>query len=107
MTYKEAKDLTLLKWRFRRDHPGKRLPEDIMVKIIVLPAACPLCELFGEADCYGCPLVINNLRCGAGVFRLWSEAERRGDRDAASHFAGEIVNRVEKWEAREPEAVPA
>jgi hypothetical protein len=101
MTYKYAKDLTLLKWRFRRDNPGKRLPENIIAKITILPSGCPLCELFGEADCYGCPLVINDMRCGAGVFLMWYSACEREDWDAASHYAGEIVNAVEKWEARD------
>jgi hypothetical protein len=99
MTQIEAKELTLIKWRYRRDYPTKDLPGNIMLKIIKLPAGCPLCSLFGEADCYGCPLVINRLRCGAGVFKNWCEAYEHKNWDAASYFAGEIVKVVEKWGA--------
>jgi hypothetical protein len=97
MNNKEAKELTLIKWRFRRDNPLKELPRDILVKLVALPQACPLCSLFGDNDCYGCPLVLNRTRCGAGVFKQWSEAFERDDWDAASYFAGKIVEAVEKW----------
>jgi hypothetical protein len=100
MTTKEAKELTLIKWRFRRDYPTRDLPGNIMERIFTFPSYCPLCSLFGEADCSGCPLLINRLRCGAGVFKNWCEAFERKDWDAASYFADKIVKTVEKWEVK-------
>jgi hypothetical protein len=95
----EARELTLRNWRYRRGYPAKDLPGDIVLKLIGLPSGCPLCSLFGESDCRGCPLVIDLMRCGAGVFKNWSEAYERKDWDAASYFAGEIVKAVERWGA--------
>ena len=101
MTPKQAKKLSLLVWRYLRDHPDEyksELPEPMKKKIRHLKNACPLCELFLKKganfpDCEKCPL--GNCADDDSNFDIWCMSEIEEYRQEA---ADRIVKLVEAWE---------
>ena len=62
----KMKDLAIEKWEYMVKHPKAGLSqvrEDIP-KLQYLYAACSYCEAYFYYYCEGCPIKVNNLRCG-------------------------------------------
>jgi hypothetical protein len=97
----EAKSLSIEVWRYLEEHPEIKdkgaLPIHIKRKIWALKARCPLCELFIDSDCDGCPLY-RGKSCANGRYNDWLAASSVEDRAAAAH---EIVCMTEEWEVAE------
>ncbi len=103
LTKKEAKKITLEVWRYLWNHPelGHKaaMPKRLYKKIEDLEGDCPLCELFDNASCSGCPL--RDLADEGGDcedYWDWAMAYNKSQRREA---AGRIVNLVEDWETEE------
>jgi len=99
MTEKESKELTIEVWTYLAEHPEIRrkyeLPKILYEKIKDLELKCPLCELFFEYACTGCPLATTGDCCmDGGVYHCWYNAETPEDRSTA---AWGIVNIVKEW----------
>jgi hypothetical protein len=99
MTRKEAKALFLEVWRYLAEHPEIEsridLPPVIFNKIERLINWCPLCDIFVEGDCEGCPLNVG-ISCADGSFANYTYAMSASGRAAA---AKEIVSLIEAWDA--------
>ena len=101
MTQIEAKELSLEKWRYLRDHPRilqkEELPKKIRDKIKSLKNWCPLCDLFYIPDpyvkCKDCPLET----CATGsLYEVWQYSLPTARQKAAA----KIVELVEAWEPK-------
>jgi len=100
MAGKEAKELTIEIWTYFAEHPEitkkSELPEELYSKIKNLEAGCPLCELFIESGCTGCPLSAARNRCASinSFYCRWVDTETQEERSAA---AWGIVNITKEW----------
>jgi len=94
--YREAMYLTLLVWSYFAKHPEINskvyLPKKIFDRIKFFRASCPLCSIFREKDCEGCPLFY----CGnsSSDFNKWVFAETFNSRE---FHAKNIVKKVLEW----------
>ena len=104
MTEKQAKEESLLVWRYLRDHPGiydkSLLPEKIYSVIRKYWCTCPLCQLYTEergGDCEECPLKKAGEGCGSidSAYFKWGDCGIEEDRE---RHASRIVDIIESWE---------
>jgi hypothetical protein len=103
MTAKQAKEETLLVWRYLAEHPEIRhktdLPKEIWNKIEGYENYCPLCEyteVDGDGECSDC--VLYCCAVDGSSYDRWCYADYEEQRIEA---AREIVEKVEKWEVQE------
>jgi len=100
MTKKESKELTIEVWTYIAEHPEitkkSELPEELYSKIKDLFGHCPLCELFLEPGCTGCPLGAAGHCCAShdSYYDRWAWAKTKKKRSAA---AWGIVNITKEW----------
>ena len=88
-----AKKLSLEVWGYLKDHPEIKskcaLPPEIWDKIKSLVFNCPLCVLYSDKKCKGCPL--GNCGSESAYCRwLWFPAKQQ-------QAATEIYNRIKEW----------
>jgi hypothetical protein len=100
MTQKEAKAVSLEVWQYLAEHPEKcskySIPKELLDKVRNFQFACPLCDLFYQNDCDGCPLHSCN---GGSYFGVWSEFHNpKAKRQVA---AQKIVAAIQAWEPEE------
>lgn len=104
MTEKQAKEESLLVWRYLRDHPEiydkSLLPEKIYSVIRGYWNTCPLCQLYVEelgTGCEECPLYKAGEDCYSALsaFYKWWDNGTKEDRE---HNASRIVDIIEAWE---------
>jgi hypothetical protein len=101
MTGKEAKEISLEKWRYLRDHirVGRlwELSLALFNKFEQFMSGCPLCTLFNPPRCRGCPLDMAGQNCFSenSVYQKWT-----GDIDVetSQEAAAEIVRIIEAWD---------
>jgi hypothetical protein len=106
MTQKEAKKLTLELWRYLAEHPEimfkKSVPYYLYHKIAILKEMCPLCELFSNKGCSGCPLNMAGEECPDiySAYTRWRCAKIE-DLETRKATAERIVEIVSAWEPGE------
>jgi hypothetical protein len=88
---------SLVVWRYLRDNPFVRskrgLPPSIVKLIDGEVFWCPLCTLFVDDGCAGCPLAESFWPRVCESYNAWSEARYDDERALC---AGGIVSRLEK-----------
>ena len=96
MTKQKAKDLTIEVWQYLADHPEiackRDLPWEILEAVIRCVSQCPLCEMFRDEDCVGCPL--GNCEDAGSNYWNWYNAETDEDR---KKYAQAILCVVKAW----------
>jgi hypothetical protein len=101
MTRKEAKELTLELWQYLAEHPEcflkSQVEEGLWLKIKGLLNRCPLCKLFQNLICEGCPLMngIHNCEEWPSPWNRWLYSDDDSTRKKA---AERIVEIVSAWE---------
>jgi hypothetical protein len=114
MTKQEAKDTTVKVWEHLAEHPEIEyktdLPDELWNKISGMVSTCPLCELFANDDCEGCPLDTAGERCDeeGSIFDRWvgtSESEYAARKSAASELVGIVAAWKTKKTLRQRKAI--
>jgi hypothetical protein len=106
MTKQVAKELTLETWIYLAEHPECHskylMPSELYKKVFILEKECPLCELFWEQDCTGCPIRSAGQWCvnSNTAYHRWanSTVSNTAQRKEA---ALRIVEIVSAWEPEE------
>ena len=105
LTKKQAKELSLKKWKYFVDHPKRyTLPKELKKEFLEYSAECPLCTLFilqksyDSLRCEGCPLMLDNQRClsSHSWFSKWYHAEDY-KRKIGTELAKNIYNCIKDW----------
>jgi hypothetical protein len=106
MTQKEARELSLELWTYLAKHPACRckgyVPRKLYSKIWLLPAQCPLCEIFNDDGCEGCPLKIAGCGCKR-KYSPWYEwaGSAIEETDRRKQAAERIAQIISAWEPEE------
>ena len=92
---KIAKEISIIIWSYLCDHPeiGNKtaLPKHLYAKIEHMANKCPLCELYIEGGCFGCPL--DNVN-GCKSYLEW---ERSFDPLSRKEYASAILSAIIEW----------
>jgi hypothetical protein len=103
MTQKEAKELSLELWTYLAEHPEcyarDRVPDELYSKVKMIEGFCPLCAVFDNCFCTGCPLKIARCKC-IGEDSPWSEWVNSSikETDRRKQAAERIVQIVSAWD---------
>jgi hypothetical protein len=102
VTQREAKEIGMEVWGYYAAHPECRskracLPQGLWDKINKLVLCCPLCEIFGESNCKGCPLYEAGEYCveDASLYAKW--ASDRNDTAVRQKAAEGILEIISAW----------
>jgi hypothetical protein len=108
MTKRKAKEICLEIWGYLKDNPDVKdkeyLPQELWDLISGLLGKCPLCELYRQNNCQGCPLFTAGEWCFKvdspfSVFYCWYHAIPGPKGNAKRRkSAGRIYDIVEAWE---------
>jgi hypothetical protein len=103
MTQKKAKKLSLELWTYLAKHPEcrekRRIPKKLYSKIAELLFRCPLCEMFVNYDCEGCPLEMARCCCvlNSSPWYEWANSAIE-ETDRRKQAAERIVQIISAWE---------
>lgn len=106
MTQKEAKEISLELWGYLAKHlecdRKYKAPSELYSKVSVLNNECPLCELFVDEGCCGCPLFEARAGCFSdnSVWDSWQYTSI-ADYDARKKAAEQIIEIVSAWEPQD------
>jgi hypothetical protein len=106
MTQKEAKELSLELWTYLAEHPEffskAQVPPDLFSRIKNLKSGCPLCALFYDSNCEGCPLYTEGEACvkEGSVYSTW-EGSLHDDKNTRKDAALRIAEIIRAWEPEE------